>query len=259
MRKIIVIFIFKILTYPILLILKLNKGYLDLLSPIWSKNLESLIYIIRHNTKSENNNFRSHQNLINKSRLQNFEDLSFLFNSNYSNRGIVALDFDEAAHIFSTIRKNKFENLLEIGRFLGGSTLLITVAKNISSKFISVDLKIKSPAYADDKVIFEVIKKIDPVNVNLIISNSSNYIPPFNLDFVFIDGDHSYAGVKNDYLNIKKYLNNDAHLLFHDAVAPRNYTTIHQPVYDFMQELNNDKNLIHITDVGSIRHFIFKK
>lgn len=229
------------------------------LSSIWKNHLDYLIWIIRNNTKPQFNNFLECSFDFKPNCLNNFEDLTFLFNSNYSNRGIVALDFDEAGHIFKTIRSNNFGNLLEIGRFLGGSTLLIGVAKSMDSRFVSVDLKVKAANYADDSVIEEVLNKSKIKNVDLVVANSQIYKPAFDFDFVFIDGDHSYEGVKKDYWNISKFLNDGAHVLFHDAVAPRKFTTIHKEVFHFMEELAYDSNLCHITDVGSIRHFVFKR
>jgi len=259
MKNKIIIWLLKIFSFPIFYILERNNENKIYLSYVWKNHLDYLIWIIRHNTKPEFNNFINCNFDFSANCLKSFEDLTFLFNSNYSNRGIVALDFDEAGHIFKTIRTNNFGNLLEIGRFLGGSTLLIGVAKSVDSRFVSVDLKVKAANYADDSVIEEVLSKSKIKNVDLVVDNSQNYKPDFNFDFVFIDGDHSYEGVKKDYLNISKYLNDGAHVLFHDAVAPRKFTTMHEEVNNYMKELSIDSNLFHLKDVGSIRHFIFRK
>jgi hypothetical protein len=38
-------------------------------------------------------------------------------------------------------------------------------------------------------------------------------------DFIFIDGDHSYEGVKADYINALKILNKNGYLAFHDIAS----------------------------------------
>lgn len=255
MKQILIKTIFSFFSKPIFFLLKLNKEYRNQLSQVWSNNLDTIVWIIENNNKPEKNNLESRTSLIQKSDLKNFEDLAFLFNCNHSNRGVVALDFDEAAYIFKTIRTNECKSILEIGRFLGGSTVLIAVAKKAEASFYSVDLKVKFPSYADDKIITSVLAKIGKPNIHLIIADSTTYIPPQKIDFVFIDGDHSYEGVKKDYQNIKKYLESGAHVLFHDAVASRDFSTKDDRVNKFIKELESDSQLKHIDNVGSICHF----
>ena len=43
---------------------------------------------------------------------------------------------------------------------------------------------------------------------------------PSILDFVFIDGDHSYNGAKNDFNKIKEIISLGGIVAFHDAVSP---------------------------------------
>ena len=255
MKKQLVKVIFTILMKPIIWICGYKIDFRNILSEVLSNHLALLVWIIENNNKPERNNFKSKINLLNNSKLKEFEDLAFLFNCNHSNRGIIALDFDEAALIFSTIRSNKINSILEIGRFLGGSTLLISVAKNDSANFYSVDLKVKAPEYADDKVILDAVSKTGKKNIEFIVGDSTTYVPPQNIDFVFIDGDHSYEGVKNDYLNIEKYLNNGAHVLFHDSASSRPFSTNDINVEKFITELEFNKNLTKVSVVGSITYF----
>ena len=258
MKKQLVRVIFTILIKPVLWICNYKIDFRNILSEVLSNHLALLIWIIENNNKPERNNFKTKVNQLNNSKLKEFEDLAFMFNCNHSNRGIVALDFDEAALIFSTIRNNNINSILEIGRFLGGSTLLISVAKTDNAYFYSVDLKVKAPEYADDKVILEAVSKTGKKNIEFIVGDSTKYIPPQKIDFVFIDGDHSYEGVKNDYLNIEKYLNNGAHVLFHDSVSARPFSTKDYEVEKFMIELKNNIDLKKIGSVGSITHYLYK-
>lgn len=220
-----------------------------------SKATEACVHAIRKSTNAKVTNFKTLDKSLLPISMKNFEDLAFLFNCNYANRGIIAQDFDEGAYIFQTIRsRGGCNNLLEIGRFLGGSTFLIAVAKSNIATFTSVDFKVKTPDYADDEIIKQYLDLVDEENTELVISDSRIYEPENKLDFIFIDGDHSYEGVKADYNHYEKYLNNGCDVLFHDAVASRDYSTKHGQVYQLMLELGSNNKLEFIKDVGSIRH-----
>jgi len=56
------------------------------------------------------------------------------------------------------------------------------------------------------------------------------------IDFAFIDGCHSYSGVRNDFLKVYPLLNTDGTIMFHDS-----YT--HSGIRKFMLDLYEDKDL----------------
>jgi|SRR3989344_231297 len=178
--------------------------------------------------------------------LENFEDLSWLFFSNFINGGIIRMCFNEAAYVFKTARKNQPRCLLEIGRYEGGSTMLISVAKSKEAKFISLDI--------EDKC-HETIKKSLDKNTSLIIGDSKKFIPPCKIDYIFIDGDHSFEGVRADFEHYFPYLNDGADILFHDAVRSEKYILAELAVNYFVKTLEASPGLKFIKDVGSIRHF----
>lgn len=178
-------------------------------------------------------------------KIENFEDLYWLFFSNFLNRGIGQMDFNEAAYLFGTVRKNKPRGLLEIGTCNGGTTMLLATAKLKEAKLISLDIK---------NHCHKTVKKLLDKNTFLTIADSKKFIPSFKLDFLLIDGDHSFEGVKSDFEHYWPYLNNGADVLFHDAVGSKKYVLVVPTVNSFVKTLESNPNLKFIKDIGSIRH-----
>jgi len=103
---------------------------------------------------------------------------------------------------------------LEIGSNYGGFAAGLC---ELFDKVITIDIK--------HNVNFDLLKN-KYSNYEYIISDSTsndtiNYLKSLNIkfDFIFIDGDHSYNGVKSDYLKFKQLLNSDGYLGFHDVVS----------------------------------------
>lgn len=111
--------------------------------------------------------------------------------------------------------------IVEIGAYVGRSThVLATTAKLRNSRVISIDPFL--PAFdgwhnSDPKSAFmnNIMQVFD--NVTLIedySQNVFNQVPEF--DFIFIDGDHSYEGVKRDCENYLPKLKRGCCVSFHD-------------------------------------------
>jgi hypothetical protein len=99
--------------------------------------------------------------------------------------------------------KHNIKSYAEIGIFKGGSYLLISnilKLKNPNLESIGIDIQ--------DRHLTEDIKKY----INLHVGTSEDFKGK-HFDFVFIDGDHSYEGVKTDYQNLGQYANI---VMFHD-------------------------------------------
>src|SRR5436190_11275516 len=64
---------------------------------------------------------------------RNFEDLDWLLACNFANKGLLLMQFDEAAFLFRLVRSRPAAQILEIGRWFGGSAFLFAVAGDHNS------------------------------------------------------------------------------------------------------------------------------
>jgi predicted O-methyltransferase YrrM len=121
---------------------------------------------------------------------------------------------------------------LEIGSCEGGSTMSLSL---ISTNLVSID---HNPVYDED-----LIKP--NCNFKSINGNSSNeevikqvylYFPN-GVDLIFIDGDHTYDGVKKDFNNYKNLVRSNGIIAFHDIVDSKYHRSANCTVYKFWDEL----------------------
>ncbi|WP_027187153.1 class I SAM-dependent methyltransferase [Desulfovibrio cuneatus] len=146
-----------------------------------------------------------------------FHKLTYLFTCDNRNRGILRLNFDEAALLWQAVRDTSGD-ILEVGRRHGGSTILLLEAAQESRKVISIDL---APAHAKEANDFFAQEKIVP-RLSLVEGDSRQFCsPPVGL--LFIDGDHSFEGCAADVVahwGQLQRISPDTPLLavFHDAV-----------------------------------------
>src|SRR5256886_3256642 len=72
------------------------------------------------------------------SRTEGFEDLTWLFTCDSRNRGLIRQGFDEAALLWKAVKATS-GNILEIGRNLAGSTVLLAAASESGRQIYSID------------------------------------------------------------------------------------------------------------------------
>ena len=145
-----------------------------------------------------------------------FEDLVWLLTCDNRNRGILRMNFDEAAIIWRSVQATT-GTILEIGRRHGGSTCLLLTASG-SRKVMSVDI---APEHAPASDAF-FARPENRSRLELIVGDSRLAIPGQSYGFIFFDGDHSYAGLRGDVLAHWNFLTSldgfPALAAFHDAV-----------------------------------------
>jgi cephalosporin hydroxylase len=112
----------------------------------------------------------------------------------------------------------------EIGTEYGGTNLLLGHALPRVELLIGVDLWVKHAPH---------LQAFRPPNQELHLVNGSSYDPRtvarlaslLNgrlLDVLFIDGDHRYEGVKQDFLHYRHFVRGGGFILFHDIVPDAN-------------------------------------
>ena len=123
-------------------------------------------------------------------------------------RGIVA---SRANLLIEQLQTRKFKNILEIGRYMGYS-LGIFICFSPDSVITSVDYKMQLTPILPKLLNALAIKK----SVYL-VHGTSDATPASKYDFVLIDADHTYAGAKKDWDNVKGKLAPGAVIVFDDV------------------------------------------
>jgi predicted O-methyltransferase YrrM len=160
----------------------------------------------------------------------------------------------EARYIY-TIASTSRKDIVETGRYYGGSTLVLASAtrKNIIHSF-DIDPM-------DDDKLSGFIDELQLDNIKLYLHDSTDKSVSNNIDYdvVFIDGDHTYEGV---YADLEAWYDNLArggHVLLHDCYV--NYY-----IQEALMDFTLDKNIqwlvspFHSVDCwsydnGTIAHF----
>ena len=163
----------------------------------------------------------------------------------------------EIQNTIDFVRTLNVENFMEIGTDQGGTFLCWSKLSSPHGLKISVDW-----AQGPWGVTFDVEKrnrKIMTLGTNVHILNGDshnehmhnqvkNIIGDKKLDFLFIDGDHSYAGVKLDYHMYKEFVKPGGWIGFHDIVASERHHSVGCYVDQFWNELIGEKRWFMASD-----------
>jgi len=74
------------------------------------------------------------------------------------------------------------------------------------------------------------------------------------VDFMFIDGDHSYEGVKADFYNFKSLVKPGGHIAFHDILDTEHHRKYGCYVAPFWQEIKNQYTWYEFIDNNEYSH-----
>lgn len=132
----------------------------------------------------------------------------------------------EIKFLLDIIKVNKCKTICEIGTSLGGSLFLFCQNAPKDARLISIDIYYP----LSRKHAFQKFTKKDQ-KLFCICGNTHNLIIEEKvkriiggelLDFLFIDGDHSFFGVMNDYVRFSPLVKKGGIIAFHD-IQPDSY------------------------------------
>ncbi len=195
---------------------------------------------------------------IEVSRCKNFEDyinLGLYYEYTPIKRLLFKIIFrtfqnkEEISKFIKIIAKERPKLVLEIGTARGGSLFLLTKFSNSNSHIISLDLPggIHGGGYPRPFKIFYKSFKLKNQKITFIRKDSHNpstllkvkkIINKRKIDILFIDGDHTYNGVKKDFEMYSPLVKKNGLVAFHDI-------TVQQPrlncqVHIFWNEIKNN-------------------
>ncbi len=148
---------------------------------------------------------------------------------------------DSAWFLHGLVRSMKPNVCVEIGSAHGYSTCLIGLALkiNLKGRLWAIDPHITN-SWSDN----EPEDTFGSIQANLGTLGISNYVHivrkttsqaapdlPDNIDFAFIDGDHSYEGVKTDWDIISRRMAPYGMIIFHDTMWDRNHDLAYYQKY----------------------------
>lgn len=127
---------------------------------------------------------------------------------------------EEYIELLWFLKNSNFTDYLNIGIGKGGSFLVETYIQNNLKKSVAVD----NSSYWQQHQRESIEEKIEWLKNNTSIfiefhdTDSGSYLRNCQdkFDIIFIDGDHSYDGVKSDYLGSLPLLRENGYLVFHD-------------------------------------------
>ena len=153
-----------------------------------------------------------------------FEHLAGLFASTSLDHAVISMTVRQAAYVFGLVRQMNARKIIEIGRYKGGSTLLLAAAMGPEGTLWSIDLGEKlerldgaASARSVDAQLAHLCEQFG-LRVHSIVGDSRTVgIETGPVDVVFIDGDHSVEGVASDVERFGTRVRLGGAVLFDDA------------------------------------------
>lgn len=135
---------------------------------------------------------------------------------------------EEITELMNILKNRKIKNILEIGTADGGTLYLFTRILCKKGTIATVDLPGSKfgGGYAKWKKLLFKSFSIEKQKIRLITGDSHSEkvvdavgeIFTDGVDFLFIDGDHEYEGVKKDFLKYSPLVKKGGLIVFHDIV-----------------------------------------
>lgn len=128
----------------------------------------------------------------------------------------------EILALLGVIEKTQPKYICEIGTASGGTLFLLASAARPEATLISIDLSL---AWARAKAYSHFARRAQRIiqirgdsQSPEVVRQAAAALEGHKLDLLFIDGDHSYEGVKADFENYRPYVKPGGFIAFHDIV-----------------------------------------
>lgn len=179
------------------------------------------------------------------------ELVDYCLNAELMDKCIFMQVYEEVLNLSYWMKGFKPHNILEIGTM--GSTFWI-MSKLSTGKKVSIDIEPRESIihhfmYGEDWRFFQGNSQTDEM-----FNKVKNFCPQF--DFIFIDGDHTYDGVRKDFEIYKKLLSPRGVICFHDIDLNHIFADSYAgQVYKFWEELDEGTktNLVCTKSSGKVK------
>lgn len=189
-----------------------------------------------------------------------FEDLAGLFASTSLDHGVVAMPVRQVAYLYGIVKRMRSAKVIEIGRYKGGSTTAIAAALPSDGKLWSIDIGEKEERLhpgikrSFDDQLRDICRKFD-LNVEIIVGNSRTIeVETGDVDLVFIDGEHSYEGAKNDFERFGRRVRIGGSVMFDDAFDEKIFKTHSDEIGRLVYEIVDEGKFRLVKAVNRLAH-----
>lgn len=191
-----------------------------------------------------------------------FEHLAGMFSSTSLDHSVVSMTVRQVAYLFGLARSMKAKKVIEVGRYKGGATLALAMAMKGQGDLWSIDigekearLKRSGESLSYDQQLQRKLGQCGCSNVHLIVGDSRTVeVDTGNVDLVFIDGDHSYEGVRNDFERFGRRVRKGGAVLFDDACGDGVFKSHDDTVGRLVGEVVEGNEFILVKHVNRLAH-----
>ena len=189
-----------------------------------------------------------------------FEHLAVLYSSTSLDHAISSMTVRQGAYLFGLIREMGARKIVEIGRFKGGTTVIMAAAMGNRGRLWSIDLGFKeaylNPGRSWDAMLRDTLATFGLSNVEILVGDSRIIEVSFDgpLDLLMIDGDHSYEGVRSDFDRFGRLVRVGGAVLFDDAAGDGVFPSHEDTVGRLVREIASTGGYQLVKSVNRMAH-----
>lgn len=172
-----------------------------------------------------------------------FEHFAGLFSSTSLDHAVITLTIRQAAYLWGMVRHLSVRKAIEIGRYKGGTTMLLACAMGSGGHLWSIDngekekrLACPTEGRSYDEQIQDLCRRWG-LSVHLLVGDSrTTTVDTGQVDLLFIDGGHEYSIVRSDLERFGPRVRMNGAVLLDDAYDDGTFRTHHPGVRRVVDE-----------------------